>query len=319
MTSRLHIFLCLALAAMLAACKNRPAEGILGKGQMVDLLYDYHLAQALASNAGDSTDYKLRLYAEAVYRKHGISEREFNKNMEYYSRHADALYEIYEKVNARFGTEATPSGMAKGMKEASGDTINIWAGRNCYLLSAMGQNYQEYELKADSAFRPGDKLEWQFDTQWIYHDGAKSGSMLITVTYEGDSVATTQRPLFGSGRQMLAMYLGAKKVKHISLLIYQQSDRSDRPRMLLVSAPSLLLIHGTAEPQQPTVSKSDSIREAALQRRVAEQKIQDSLIREDKAERPHFVGNEGLKATPRKKLKSASHEKLRLRRFEPAR
>ena len=41
------LIVCLILAFSILSCEQRP-EGILSKGEMEDVLYDYHLAQARA-------------------------------------------------------------------------------------------------------------------------------------------------------------------------------------------------------------------------------------------------------------------------------
>lgn len=278
----------MALVLLLGACKNRPAEGIPSEKEMADLLYDYHLAQSLAQVSDDSVDYKIRLYTASVFRKHGLSEQEFNRAMEYYSRHADELYKIYERVNTRFGNAPTPAGLA-GVRGEMGDSASIWNGRMCYLLNAKGQNYLEHAVPADTAFRPGDRIIWSFDTQWIYREGAKNGVALITITYQNDSVFTVQRPLFGTGHQELTAYLGQEPVKRIECMIYQQSDWSDYPRMLAISNVALVRVRAPRQAEQSdTAAPADTLKRIENNRAGAEQRIRDSLLRADTARRPHF-------------------------------
>jgi len=284
--------LCLSVGLLVVlfafgACKNRSAEDVLGKGEMVDLLYDYHLAQALAQTSEDSVDYKTRLYTVSVFRKYGITEQDFNRSMEYYSRHADQLYKIYERVNERFGSNQSATTGLAGLKGEKGDSMNVWNGRMFYLLSTKGQNYLEYEQPADTTFHAGDRVVWEFDTQWIYRDGAKSGVALITVTYKNDSVATVQRPLFGSGRQQLTAYLGDEPVKSIGCMIYQQSDWSDRPRLLVLTNMALVRIRAPKRSAKP-VQPADSLKVPADGGAHAERRIRDSLLRADTAGRSHF-------------------------------
>lgn len=45
------------------SCKPAPPDGVLGAGKMEDVLYDYHMAQAMAQQMpGDSIAYYTRLY-----------------------------------------------------------------------------------------------------------------------------------------------------------------------------------------------------------------------------------------------------------------
>lgn len=74
------------------SCKPGPPDGVLGAGKMEDVLYDYHMAQAMAQQMpGDSIAYYTRLYQEAVFMKYGITQSDFDKSMIWYERHADKL------------------------------------------------------------------------------------------------------------------------------------------------------------------------------------------------------------------------------------
>ena len=45
--------------------------------------------------------YKRVLYIESVFKKHGITQAEFDSSMVWFTRNPEVLTKIYEKVNAR--------------------------------------------------------------------------------------------------------------------------------------------------------------------------------------------------------------------------
>ena len=76
---------------MCFSCKPQVPDEYLQPGEFEDVLYDYHLADAMAGN-GDNADnesYDVVLYRQAVLRKYGITQAEFDSSLVYYMRHAD--------------------------------------------------------------------------------------------------------------------------------------------------------------------------------------------------------------------------------------
>ncbi len=279
--------LCLAL---LLGCKQRVPDDVIGRSRMTDLLYDYHVAQALATTSGDSADYRTRLYTAAVLRKYGVSEQQFNRSMEYYCRHAQDLYKMYQKINKRLGAGASVAGSSVAAFAAEGDTANVWRGGLCYLLSAAGDNRMEYAFDADTLLRPGDRLLWNFSTRWVYHDGAKSAVAVLSMEYANDSVATTVKSIFTTGEQSVELYVGNARPRRVSCMLYQVSSFPNRPRYLVVTSPSLIRIRAKAAPQKAVAAQAGSADSASLPATSVppERSLRDSLLRADSALRPHF-------------------------------
>ena len=119
---------------------------------MANLLYDYHVALALGQSNPDSADINTRLYTDAVLRKYDLTQADFNRSMEYYSRHSDALLAVYRIVNARFGTMENGG----GADMPGSDGINYWRGASGYLLSSVANNRMTFSQPTDTAFHAGD-------------------------------------------------------------------------------------------------------------------------------------------------------------------
>ena len=73
---------------MLLACKPTVPGEYISPDDMVDVLYDYYVSQAMADQ--DTKDgkmgYNRRVYFLAVLKKHGVTEAEFDSSMVYYHR-----------------------------------------------------------------------------------------------------------------------------------------------------------------------------------------------------------------------------------------
>ena len=88
------------LLLSLFACEEKP-DGLLSKGEMEDVLYDYHIAQYMAASMPYEERYKSYLYVEAVFEKHGITEAQFDSSLVYYNRHTAQIRDIYQHVQRK--------------------------------------------------------------------------------------------------------------------------------------------------------------------------------------------------------------------------
>ena len=129
---------------LIAACKPTVPKDIIQPEDMEDLLCDYYLAKAMGMQLGDrdeNSDYRQNLYVEGAFRKHGVTQAEFDSSMVYYYAHANYLEDIYQRVSERLEKQAMALGANEGelgryaVLNANGDTANIWAGRTNILLS----------------------------------------------------------------------------------------------------------------------------------------------------------------------------------------
>lgn len=111
-------FACLALLAAVsllsASCGGkRPvpsdpsvvlaADSILAPEKMALILSDVHLAEAALltdRNRGMATDRRAAFLYEGIYRKYGISDELYRKNLKYYLANPDAYVKVYERVIA---------------------------------------------------------------------------------------------------------------------------------------------------------------------------------------------------------------------------
>ena len=93
------------LAFGLTACQVKRPDTVISDAKMENVLYDFHIAKAMGEEVPYSESYKRVLYIESVYRKHGITQADFDTSMVWYARHPDALTKVYEKVNQRLKAE----------------------------------------------------------------------------------------------------------------------------------------------------------------------------------------------------------------------
>mgnify|MGYP002520867324 CR=1 FL=1 len=227
-------FVCLVLAIGLMtsfqSCKPSVPSQYLSKGEMEDILYDIHVAEAMSSTesqpGGERAD--MITYKEAILKKYGVTSEDFDSSMVYYMRHTKLLHDIYVKLGDRLTAEAQSLGadvndMNRFGNVSSGDTANVWNGARSMVLSASAPlNYSSFDIPVDSGFHKGDRLMLDFEAQFIFQDGMRDGVAMIAVTFQNDSVASGNIRMSSSQHYSLQLEdrdsLGIKSVKGYFLL-----------------------------------------------------------------------------------------------------
>lgn len=96
-----HIWLIVLLMAIsLTGCRPK---GVLSSGEMVDLLYDMHYAEAVIQLAGYNYGHEeaVMKYHYEVLAKHGVTQAQFDSSVVWYTAHPSRYDKIYPRVLAR--------------------------------------------------------------------------------------------------------------------------------------------------------------------------------------------------------------------------
>ncbi len=265
---RASFILSLLLALLLlGACQEKRPDYVMDRRKMESVLYDYHLAQALANQRSDSAAYYNNLYTESVFLKHKISEAVFDSSMLWYMSNTEELYKIYDRLDERLAGDAknhraTLDGAGADMNN---DTLNIWEGRSAYLLStSLGAGKMSFAQEADSSFREGDLLTWSFKTKWMYREGSKRAIALLALVYDNDSVATVSHSIYRTGVETLNIKVAKRPVKEIRGFVYQSTTWSEKPKLLSLSEVELCKVSKKQLLQdsvKPAAKPSPSVRD----------------------------------------------------------
>ena len=259
----------MALLFCVSSCKPSLPGGVLSKGKMTDILYDYHLALAMA-HMDDNGDKGQRLaYREAVLRKHDVTSAEFDSSMVYYMRHTELLEDVYKDLTDRYNNEITAmGGSAKEGGEfanlsATGDTANVWnLATSMVFMPVKPFNSTSFDIKVDSTFHKGDRLMLDFDAQFIYQDGMRNGVAMLAVQFGNDSIA--QRTIMIQSTQHYSVELsdadslGIKSVKGYFMLMNDDNGTgvSSQTTLKLMFLEHIKLIR--MHPQKPVAAPAGS-------------------------------------------------------------
>lgn len=272
------LMICLVAVMVLlfcvSSCKPSLPGGVLSKGKMTDILYDYHLALAMAHMDDNGDRGQSLAYREAVLRKHDVTSAEFDSSMVYYMRHTELLEDVYKDLTDRYNNEITAmGGSAKEGGEfanlsATGDTANVWTlAASMVFMPVKPFNSTSFDIKVDSTFHKGDRLMLDFDAQFIYQDGMRNGVAMLAVQFGNDSIA--QRTIMIQSSQHYSVELsdadslGIKSVKGYFMLMNGDNGTgvSSQTTLKLMFLEHIKLIR--MHPQKPVAAPAGSASSAS--------------------------------------------------------
>ena len=261
----------LLCSLILCACSPSLPSGILDEEKMEDVLVDYHLAQGMAEAQGDNTDITRYKYIQAVFRKHRITEAQFDSSMVYYSGRAEQLTLIYDNVVTRVRAQAERMGLEAAAQDqfasltSEGDTANIWLGKDfaCVVPNRVGCVYS-FQMKADSTFQQGDRFIWRFKTQFVARSMNNEAVALLNLYYDSDTVASVAELLRNNPKNELRHNPGSGldtlNLRSIAGFIYlPMVSSADMPRPLLVSEIQLIRMHKQVVQESKPIAQTDSL------------------------------------------------------------
>jgi len=255
------------------SCSPSLPSGILNEKKMTDILVDFHLAQGMAEAQGENTDIARYKYIQAVFKKHHITEAEFDSSMVYWSGRSEDFTDIYETVVMRVQAQAERMGLeatANQDKFASltneGDTANIWLGKDfaCVVANPV-QCIYSFTMKADTTFRAGDSFIWRFKTQFVSYSASNEAIAILNFYYEGDTTACVTELLRNNPkneiRHIPGRGLDSLSLRNITGYIYLPlSKEFGQPKPLLISEMQLIRMHKPKPIAAPTpVLEEDTI------------------------------------------------------------
>ena len=267
---------------MAVGCKPQVPSEYIQPDELEDMLYEYHVAEAMARNSSENVDYKQTEYFLAVLEKHHVTEADFDSSLVYYYSHAERLKDIYLSVHERLANDAKKLGASVGdinrysQYSETGDTANIWRDETAMLLIPRPtKNRFDFVVKADSTFMLGDSFMFQFMTEHIWQSGSKDAVVCIKTTYEKDSVIQSINHVSISGiAQLRIPSNNTLKIKELRGFIYmpQVDDEMEARRLMFISQIQLIRFHHKEIQEQyennvaAEVAKTDSLQRIDITR-----------------------------------------------------
>jgi len=301
--NKYHILFALVLLFMVTGCKVRRPKEVIPETEMESLLYDYHIAKALGENLPYNENYKKALYVEYVFKKHNTTEAVFDSSMVWYTRNAETLSKIYERVNKKLKAEQSEIDNLISIRDnkpkvsVPGDSIDIWLlDRMLHLTGKPLSNKLTFTIPSDSNFKARDTLQWDINYHFLGSrpDSSEAAIMSMAIQYANDSIISKTERVNTSGIQRIRLqadtlgdikevrgyvyYSGGKdSIKHlfangISLIRYHSNDSlfSDKADTIKNETDTPKPTPQTEEPKtdQQVIQQQERVNPDELRRRV---------------------------------------------------
>lgn len=271
------LFLFFSFLFSLSSCKPSLPSGVLSESKMEQILYDYHMAQALAEvtrfDSHQSLDVHRYELQESVLRKHGITQAEFDSSMVYYCSDMERLNTIYNHVSQRLDREVEALDITLGSSDtyaglsADGDTANVWSGRQVFSVrNRIGENLQSWRISCDSTWMEGDDLLWRFNPTCFMREGFQNLYVTLVVEYTNDSIRANT--LQCTNRTITEIRIDNSegwKPKVVNGFFYLPvNDDGYRPCIYIINKVALIRFHKSQE-WRDRLSKADNLEVDSIQ------------------------------------------------------
>jgi hypothetical protein len=279
---------------------------------MEQVLYEYHITQALISNLSDEETYKAKLYMESVYANNGITEEEFDSSMAYYNRHTEDLKDIYDNLHERLTVINEKIQLQTGNNEMmtfseNGDTTNIWGGKKLLLLRNKDiLNKETFVINADSSVHNGDKFILKSNIKMINEEKRSRNyrvTMCLVVQYsDGKQVSEYQHITSTSEKQITLNTDKNKSISQISGFFYY-SGKDEERNFTIINDIELIKIHTQKRNDTPpTIKDSEpvSIEEETINKPTVTHTKQINTIEELNRKRIEENRKIDIKSSPEK-------------------
>ena len=242
------------LAVVMVACKVERPGYVLSDGVMEKVLYDYHIAKAMGENLDYNEQYKRTLYLNAVFKKHNITQAQFDTTMAWYARHPEVVNEVYDIVRERLMASRENYNHLVSLRDGkptrskAGDSIDVWIWDRIHMLSGMPlDNKLMFTLPSDDNYQASDTIKWTVGFNFLSEqlvDTTKRPIMAMQVAYAKDTIVSALCRIDSS--QVAQLVLQADTlgdIKELRGFIYYPTNQPKQT--LLIDSVSLMRHHQT--------------------------------------------------------------------------
>lgn len=296
----------LVICVLFLACSSSRPKEVLSPKEMEAVLYDYHLATAVA-NSSDNThrkEQKIKAY-QYIFDKHGINQTVMDSSLTYYTRHTVQLAEILTHIQKRIKVKKDSITRLITLRDnrssgaISGDTVNLWYHTPLLLLSPnLYRQYITFEMRKDSTYHIADSIAWHFTTQFLASHSAKKRAVAgLRILYKNDSVLYTEKRINKSASFAMSLFSNQDwEIKKIDGFVFLNNEDSTNTTLLLKEL-ELLRFHRSIVPQK---TEKKNQKKAKLKESPTQQinKESNQLILEQPKKSDHNkLHRDGIKMT----------------------
>lgn len=283
---RMRLSLIAILLILVVGCQVKRPDDLISESKLEKLLYDYHLAKAMGETLPYDQKYKQAVYLDAVFKKYGTTEAEFDSSMVWYARNTEVLAKVYERLNKRMKAQQDGINHLVALRDHKpktflpGDSIEVWSMQRLVRLTGADMNRSyAFVIPADSNFKDRDTLIWKANYHFLQasSDSKNRAIMNLQISYQNDSVAHLTRRIVRPGMTEITLFadtFGA--IKEVRGFIYFDKPDRKSTATLLVDRLSLMRYHcqdSLSFAARDSVNKVKALKADSLKRKQGVQTI----------------------------------------------
>ena len=237
-------------ATLMTSCGKSESNKVIPPKKMENVLYDYHLTLGLSSKLPSSQDHTKQAYKNYLFKKHNITEAQFDSSMVWYTRNAYELSKIYQNLDKRLSREKTKLHNMLQERQINiatqpGDTVDIWQYYPVYWLTDADRNNKlAFTMKADENFWVKDAFHWNADVTFLSPGKVTMG---LNIRFDNDSVIGKTITLKSGNNSLYIQADTINAIQDINGFIFVYKDSIHQTPNVLISNLSLTKYHQSKE------------------------------------------------------------------------
>lgn len=267
MRNKLHQYgVFLLLGTLLIACSKVP-DDILSEKKMQAVQIDMQLAEAMISIDGKNfpdDSYKEALY-QSIFRKHDITEAEYDSSLVWYGRNLDIYMKVYDRVLADLNKQQKDLGdvQASAAPTTKNDSVDIWPRRPFLTLEPNAIfNGVVFEVKPETNYSSGSSFVLAMHVWGMNKEMRNKPEIRLSVD-QGDTIITVNDKILRDGyHETILRSVPTKQIKRVYGHIFlDNADSASYNKIYLDSLNLMKYNYGRLD-----VAAKDSISKELIQK-----------------------------------------------------
>ena len=262
------ILLIILTIGLLCACDSTPS-GVISKGKMEDLLFDFHIAQSMIYDMSSAEqEEKGQEYIDAVFRKYGVTQEDFDSSLVWYSRHPKEYHKLYENIKERYEKLNSELQLQNGNKDmmavfsTGGDTTNIWGAQKLIVLRNNELlNKETFSIKADTSFHKADSYILMCKVGLLLENRNERSEYVaigMSIKYkDGTTTGWTRQATSNDKIQLTIASKDSVEIEKVTGFFYFKGNKHYRSTAFIDDI-QLIRMHKQATPAEPEVKPDSS-------------------------------------------------------------
>lgn len=200
------------------ACSKVP-DGILKEKDMQSVMVDMYIAEAMigADYQKYQGDEKKEALYESVFRKHNISQAEYDSSIIWYGKNLKIYMEVYDGVLAEIETRTKALGdvQSNAGPASARDSLNIWPRRPFATFEGMNGRLVTYNIKPEVPYASGSTFVLGLNVWGITPNMKHNPEVRLSVVQNDTTINITRKLTRDGYYQVLLRSLPVKQVQQV--------------------------------------------------------------------------------------------------------